>query len=54
MVAVAAVQSRSLSLHEHYSMELMAKYGVAVPRGQVALTAAEAKSAADHFGKCVY
>ncbi|KAK4534337.1 hypothetical protein CDCA_CDCA01G0362 [Cyanidium caldarium] len=40
------VQVRFLNLHEHQSQSIMREYGVPVPRGQVARTAAEAESAA--------
>ncbi|KAJ3339287.1 hypothetical protein HDU93_008394 [Gonapodya sp. JEL0774] len=43
-------QSRFLSIHEHYSMGLLNKYGVKTPRGIVAKTAAEAYEAAGKLG----
>lgn len=41
---------RHLSIHEHYSLELMGQYGVAVPRGQVAHSPLQAKNAAAGLG----
>lgn len=52
MMAVT-VQSRPLSVHEHISMDMLAKYGVPVPRRKVATTTAEAKKIADEFGKSI-
>lgn len=42
---------RPLSVHEHYSLDLMSKYGVAVPKGEVANTPGQAKAAALRFGE---
>merc|ERR1719478_2125311 len=43
------VQKRFLNLHEYQSMEVMSKFGVAVPRGVVAFTPSEAKDKAKDF-----
>lgn len=43
-------QRRHLSLHEHYSMEMLSKYGVSVPRGEVAHTPEQARKIAEKFG----
>lgn len=45
-------QRRHLSLHEHYSMEMLSKYGVSVPRGEVAHTPEQARKIAEKFGEC--
>ena len=42
---------RYLSLHEHYSMDLLREYGVSVPQGEVASTPEQAKEIAERFGK---
>ncbi len=39
-----------MNLHEYQSKELFAKYGIPVPRGQVAATPGEAAAAADALG----
>ncbi len=39
-----------MNLHEHQAKALLAEYGVATPRGQVAFTAEEAVAAADGLG----
>ena len=39
-----------MNIHEYQAKELLRKYGVAVPRGQVAYTAAEAEAAAKALG----
>jgi succinyl-CoA synthetase beta subunit len=41
---------RHLSLHEHLSMGILSKYGVTVPRGEMAITPEQAKDVADRFG----
>ena len=41
---------RHLSLHEHLSMGILSKYGVSVPRGEMAITPEQAKDVADRFG----
>ena len=39
-----------MNIHEHQAKELLAKYGVAVPRGEVAETAEEAERVASELG----
>ncbi|MBL8067550.1 MAG: ADP-forming succinate--CoA ligase subunit beta [Armatimonadetes bacterium] len=39
-----------MKLHEYQSKDLLSKYGVAVPGGEVAVNSSEAKAAADRFG----
>ena len=39
-----------MKLHEYQAKELLARYGVSVPRGRVARSAAEAESAAAALG----
>ncbi|PTB71607.1 hypothetical protein M440DRAFT_1343721 [Trichoderma longibrachiatum ATCC 18648] len=46
----AAQQRRALSIHEYLSADLLRKYGVGVPKGAVAKTAAEAKKVAQEIG----
>ena len=41
---------RHLSLHEHLSMGILSKYGVRVPRGEIAITPEQARDVADKFG----
>ncbi len=48
---VAVTPCRLLSLHEHYSLDFMSKYGVTVPKGSVAHTPLQAKAAAAALGK---
>ncbi|HLB80524.1 MAG TPA: ATP-grasp domain-containing protein, partial [Dongiaceae bacterium] len=43
-----------MNIHEYQAKGLMAKYGVAVPRGAVAYTAAEAEAAALDLGGPVW
>src|SRR6201994_2885202 len=43
-----------MNIHEYQAKELLAKFGVAVPRGGVAYTAAEAVEAARHLGGWVW
>jgi len=43
-----------MNIHEYQAKELLAKFGVAVPRGRVAYTAAEAVEAARHLGGSVW
>ena len=43
-----------MNIHEYQAKGLLAKYGVAVPRGGVAYTADEAKSVADDLGGPVW
>ena len=43
-----------MNIHEHQAKELLRKYGVAVPRGAVAFSAAEAETAARDLGGPVY
>ncbi|MGQ9692749.1 MAG: ADP-forming succinate--CoA ligase subunit beta [Thermaceae bacterium] len=42
-----------MNLHEYQAKEILARYGVPVPRGQVAYTPDEAKRIAQEFGKRV-
>ena len=42
--------ARHLSLHEHISMEIMKKYGVNVPNGDIAITPEQARDQAERFG----
>jgi len=46
----AAQTVRHLSLHEHYSMDFLRKYGVNVPKGSVAYTPKEAEAVAEKLG----
>ncbi len=39
-----------MKLHEYQSKQLFAKHGIRIPRGRVAMTAAEAKSIAEELG----
>lgn len=50
VVPTILVPCRPLSVHEHYSLELMNKYGVTVPKGSVALSPREAKEIAIKLG----
>src|ERR1700751_5760222 len=43
-----------MNIHEYQAKELLAKFGVAVPRGGVAYTAAEAVEAARRLGGSVW
>ncbi|MFC4350208.1 ADP-forming succinate--CoA ligase subunit beta [Fodinicurvata halophila] len=43
-----------MNIHEYQAKSLLAKFGVAVPRGQVAYTPAEAEKAADELGGPVW
>ena len=43
-----------MNIHEYQAKELLAKFGVAVPRGHVAYTAAEAVEAARRLGGSVW
>lgn len=43
--------SRQLSVHEHYSLDLINRYGVSVPKGEVAYTANQAKNIASKLGR---
>ncbi|PKS12165.1 hypothetical protein jhhlp_001463 [Lomentospora prolificans] len=45
-----AQQTRNLSIHEYRSAELLREYGVQVPKGSVAETAAQAKEVAKQIG----
>ena len=42
-----APRAATMNLHEYQAKELFLRYGVAVPRGQVAASAAEAGAAAE-------
>lgn len=42
-----------MNIHEHQAKQLLAKYGVAVPKGKVAFTPAEAESAYNELGSAV-
>ena len=50
MSPAAVLCKRHLSLHEHISMEIMNKYGVSIPRGEIAITPEQAKAVAEKFG----
>ena len=39
-----------MNIHEYQAKEIFARYGIPVPRGMVAATAAEAKSATEELG----
>jgi succinyl-CoA synthetase beta subunit len=39
-----------MKLHEYQSKQLFSEYGIAIPRGRVAMTAAEARSIAEELG----
>lgn len=41
---------RHLSVHEHYSLDMMKSYGMSVPKGEVAMTPEQAKQIADKLG----
>ena len=43
-----------MNIHEYQAKELLAKFGVAVPRGAVAYTATEAVEAARRLGGSVW
>ncbi len=43
-----------MNIHEHQAKEILRKYGVAVPRGQVAFTPEEAQTAAQSLGGEVF
>jgi succinyl-CoA synthetase beta subunit len=45
-----AQQRRALSIHEYLSADLLHKYGIGVPKGAVARTAAEAEAVAKQIG----
>lgn len=45
------VQSRSLSIHEYQSVQLLNSYGIPTPKSVPAFTAVEAESVAASFGK---
>ncbi|KAH8907050.1 succinate-CoA ligase [Coniochaeta sp. PMI_546] len=45
-----AQQRRALSIHEYLSADLLRKYGIDVPKGAVAKTAAEAEAVAKQIG----
>ncbi|KAL1894306.1 succinate--CoA ligase beta chain [Ceratocystis pirilliformis] len=46
----ASQQRRALSIHEYLSADLLRQYGISVPKGSVAKTAAEAKAVAQDIG----
>ena len=50
-VVTSLTPRRHLSIHEHYSMEMLKEYEVRTPRGQVAYTPEQAKEIAEEFGK---
>jgi len=52
--AALAVQTRNLNIHEYQSQDLMRKYGISVPRGELATSLEEAKSISKKFGKDDY
>ncbi|MBF0399210.1 MAG: ADP-forming succinate--CoA ligase subunit beta [Magnetococcales bacterium] len=43
-----------MNIHEYQAKQIIARYGVKVPRGQVAFTPAEAEEAAKSLGSAVY
>ncbi|MDP7540154.1 MAG: succinate--CoA ligase subunit beta, partial [Alphaproteobacteria bacterium] len=43
-----------MNIHEYQAKALLAKYGVAVPRGQIAYTPQEAEEAAQALGGAVW
>ncbi len=43
-----------MNIHEHQAKEVLARYGVAVPRGQAAFSVAEARQAAEALGGSVW
>ena len=43
-----------MNIHEYQAKGLMGKFGVAVPRGAVAYTAAEAREAAETLGGSIW
>lgn len=43
-----------MNIHEYQAKQIIARYGVKVPRGQVAFTPAEAEEAANSLGSAVY
>lgn len=47
-------QCRPLSVHEHYSLELMSSYGVSVPKGKLAFSPKEAKQVATDLGMYMF
>lgn len=49
-LGAASQQKRALSIHEYLSADLLRKYGVGVPAGDVATTAAEAEAIARKIG----
>ncbi|KAN0110250.1 atp-specific succinyl-CoA synthetase beta subunit [Hyaloscypha variabilis] len=49
-LAGVAQQKRALSIHEYLSADLLRKYGIGVPQGSVATTAAEAEAIAKKIG----
>lgn len=48
--SIAHRQRRCLSLHEYQAQDLLAQYGVTVPRGRLATTAIEVAKCIDEFG----
>merc|ERR1711964_22706 len=49
-LAGVAQQKRALSIHEYLSADLLRQYGIGVPQGSVATTAAEAEAIAKKIG----
>ncbi|KAF4624610.1 hypothetical protein G7Y89_g13563 [Cudoniella acicularis] len=47
---LSTLQKRALSIHEYLSADLLRQYGVGVPQGSVATTAAEAEAIAKKIG----
>src|SRR5207248_786560 len=47
-------EDRPMNIHEYQAKSLMAKFGVAVPRGAVAYTASEAEEAAKSLGGAIW
>src|SRR3546814_12196550 len=48
------LKRQSMNIHEYQAKSLLAKFGVAVPRGAVAYTSEEAESAARELGGPVW
>jgi len=45
---------RHLSVHEHYSLEMLSSYGIAVPQGELAYTPDQAKHIAVKLGTSLW
>ena len=49
-LVVERAPRRHLSVHEHYSLEMLSNYGIAVPQGELAYTPDQAKHIAVKLG----